>query len=72
MRILLIGSALACIVVAVSSASADPANTKKYRNSYSSCYCDFGYPDHPCKPVVSCYDEGGRCGKSCPRQPEPR
>jgi hypothetical protein len=68
MRILLIGSTLAFIGLALSSAAADPAKSR----SYSSCYCDFGYPDHPCKPVVSCYGEGGRCVKSCPRQPEPR
>jgi hypothetical protein len=56
------------LAVAAMFAASDQAHAKKYRNSYSACYCDFGYPEHRCMPVVSCYDDGGRCGKSCPRQ----
>ena len=46
MRILLIGSALACIVLQFLLAS-PTLPILRDRNSYSSCYCYFGYPDHP-------------------------
>jgi hypothetical protein len=69
MRFLFVSSAIACIGLAVCSAAAGAANAKRYPNAYSSCYCYFGYPNLACMPVVSCYDEGGRCRKSCPRQP---
>lgn len=68
MRLLLIGFAMTCAGLAVCCSSADAAKANRHRYTYGSCYCDFGYADRPCKPVVSCYDEGGRCKKSCPRQ----
>jgi hypothetical protein len=69
MRLLLIGSAVAWIGLAVSLAATDQAYAKKYRSTYSSCFCHFGYPERECVPVVSCYAEGGRCTSACPRQP---
>jgi hypothetical protein len=51
MRFLFISSAIACIGLAVSSAAAGAANAKRYPNTYSSCYCYFGYPNLACMPV---------------------
>ncbi len=69
MRLLCISSTIALIGLLVFSVSADAAGGKRNSVTYSSCYCSFGYPDPACMPVVSCYDEGGRCKKPCPRQP---
>lgn len=67
MRLVLVCNIMTCIGLAVSPAMAQKSYSKK---GYSSCLCDYGYPGLTCVPVVSCYDEGGRCRKSCPRQHE--
>jgi hypothetical protein len=67
MRLLLICCAIACVGLTASPAAAQKSYS---RRGYSSCYCDFGYPDMSCMPVITCSDEGGRCKKPCPRQHE--
>jgi hypothetical protein len=67
MRLLIIGCALACLGLMIDSAAAQKSYSRK---GYSSCYCDYGYPGLSCVPVVSCYDEGGRCRRPCSRQHE--
>lgn len=67
MRLLLVCCVLAFAGLAVSPAAAQKSYSRK---GYSSCYCDYGYPGLSCVPVVSCYDEGGRCRKPCQRQHE--
>ena len=61
---------LGLVGIAPSTASADMGTESRTR--YASCTCKFGYPDPPCRPVVSCMTEGGRCAQRClpPRQPE--
>ena len=70
MRLLRTGTIITLIgLAAFFCTSANAAGSKKHSVTYGSCYCSFGYPDLACIPVVSCYDEGGRCKKPCPRQP---
>jgi hypothetical protein len=61
---------LACLAIACMSLAGSPAGAKNGYQSkgYGSCYCDYGYPGLACVPVVSCYDEGGRCKRACRRQ----
>jgi hypothetical protein len=70
MRLLLAGSALAWIGLAVSPAAADGVQTPYTRYRYASCICHFGPSDTggTCVPKVSCYTQGGRCGARCPPQ----
>jgi hypothetical protein len=59
--------AIVLVGLAVSPVVAKTVYPKK---GYGSCYCDYGYAGLACVPVVSCYDEGGRCKKACRRQSE--
>lgn len=70
MRLLLIGSALGCFVIAVSPAVAHYAKDPYSRYHYASCVCHFGPADNSpvCVPTVSCYTQGGRCATRCPAQ----
>lgn len=68
--LLLVGSMLAWIGLAVSLADASGVNNPYTRYRYASCACHFGPSDtNPnCVPKVSCYTQGGRCGARCPPQ----
>lgn len=67
MRISLIGSVtivLAVLGLGVSSAAARVATQLEEHNSYSGCYCQFGYGGN-CGDSVECSSQGGRCIRAC-------
>lgn len=67
MRLLLIGSlaiVLSLFGVGIPSASARVATQLQEHNSYSGCFCQFGYGGS-CANSVACASEGGRCVRAC-------
>jgi hypothetical protein len=66
MRLLLIGSVVVALGLALSPAS---AQNGRGHSIYSGCKCNYGYGE-ACVPATSCESQGGKCGGSCAAPPD--